>query len=138
VDHAGDGKSSQARVHPVALELLVSFQQFNVRAPAVGLCLVTGSKASLVQVLPVNLNPCCQRKQTSKCCRDRVAGLPWNLAACQPPLHSKHLDYQRDLVHTYFLFTEVFWDTFLPLSSPQKAAGIFCSSSSQQDWLLLE
>ena len=86
MDPAGGGKSGQACVHPVALELLVSFQQFNVRAPAVVLCLVTSSKAVLVQVLLVNLNPCCQRKRTGRC---HIAGLPWNPAACQPLLHSR-------------------------------------------------
>lgn len=89
VDPAGGGKSGQAPAHPVALELLIRFQQLHVRAPAVVLCLATSSKAVLVQVLLVNLNPCCQRKQTSRCCRGHIVGLPWNPAACQPPLHSK-------------------------------------------------
>lgn len=39
-------------------------------------CLATSRKAVLVQVLRVNLNPCCQRKQTSRCCRGHIAGLP--------------------------------------------------------------
>lgn len=89
MDPAGGGKSGQACVYPVALELLVSSQQSSVRAPAVVLCLVTGSRAVVIQVLLVNLNPCCQRKQTSRCRRGRIAGLPWNPAACQPLLHSK-------------------------------------------------
>lgn len=83
------GISGQALVQPMALELLVPSKQFNVRAPAVVLCVVTGSKAVLIQALLVNLTPCCQRKQTSRCCGGHIAGLPWNPAACQSPLHSK-------------------------------------------------
>lgn len=82
------GISGQALVQPMALELLVPSKQFNVRAPAVVLCLVTGSKAVLIQVLLVNLTRC-QRKQISRCCGGHIAGLPWNPAACQSPLHSK-------------------------------------------------
>lgn len=65
-------------------------------------------------------------------------GCPRIQLHASPRYTVKHLDWQRGFVHSHFLSTEVFWDTFLPLSSPQKVAGIFCGCEGQRDWLLLE
>lgn len=83
------GESGQVHVHPVSLKLLVSFQQFSIRALAVVLGLMSCSKAVLVQVLLFNLIFSCQREKTSRCHRGHIVGLLWNPAACQSLLHSK-------------------------------------------------
>lgn len=109
MDRAAGGVSGQAHVHPVALQLLVSFQQFSIRALTVVLGLMTCSKAVLVQVLLFNLNPSYQREKTSRGHRGHIAGLPWNSAACQFLLHSKsfglseRLDSQSFSLHRGFL-----------------------------------
>lgn len=110
------GVARLTQVPPVALELLASFQQFNVRPPAMVLCLVTNSNAVLVQGLLVNLNPCCQKKQASRCHRGHLASLPWNAAACQPLLHSKTFGLSERLGSQSF---SLYRGVLEHLSSPQ-------------------
>lgn len=109
-------------------ELLVSFQQFIIRPLAVVLGLMTCIKTVLVQVLLFNLNPSCQREKTSRCHRGHIAGLLAMQLHASPCYTVKHLDYQTGLVHSHFLSTEIFWDTFHPFRSPKKIKGILYSS----------
>lgn len=97
MDHAAVGESGPAHVYPVALELLVSFQQFTIRALAVVLGLMTCSKAVLVQVLLFNLNPSCQREITSRSTEATLLGYPGIPAACQSLLRSKTFELSERL-----------------------------------------
>lgn len=127
MDPASGYKSGQAHVRPVALELLWSSQQSSVRAPPVVLCLVT-ARLFWSRFYWLIWVPAVRGSKPAGAAEATLLGCPGIQLHASPCYAVKHLDYRRDLVRSHFLSTGAFWDTFLPLSSPQKVAGIFCSS----------